>query len=149
MNEALSLQVLFDGGRDYFSPGEELAGTARWQLPRAPSSLEVRLFWSTAGRGDRDFEVVASEVVDRPAPAGEHRFRFQLPLGPYSFSGQLVSLLWAVELVLPDEEVAGHAELVLGPGGCEARIDGGEPADGDEAAEATPGRPGPQGAAPA
>jgi hypothetical protein len=58
------------------------------------------------------------------------RLRFQLPLGPYSFSGQLVSLLWAVEVVAVAEDLAGHAELVLGPGGCEARIDGEPPASG-------------------
>ena len=124
MIESASLQVTFDGGREEYSPGEEVTGFARWQLPKAPESLEVRLFWSTSGRGDRDFAVVETEVIDRPPAAGEHRFRFRLPLAPYSFSGRLVSLVWAVELVAVDEEIAGHADLVLGPGGCEARIDG-------------------------
>ena len=131
------LTISFDGGRDFYSPGDEVAGAARWHLPAAPEALEVRLFWSTRGRGDRDFAVVAADAIERPAAQGEHRFRFQLPLGPYSFSGQLVSLLWAVELVAVDREQAGHAEIVVGPGGCEARIDGGGLAP-EDAPEASP-----------
>lgn len=132
--ESALLEVHFADGRDFYSPGEEVAGTVRWRLPEPPrSGLEVRLFWSTRGRGDRDFAVVASEAIEAAAAHGEQRFRFQLPAGPYSFSGQLVSLLWAVELVAVDEDIAGHAELVMGPGGCEARIDGGglTPVEGD------------------
>lgn len=122
------LSIDFDGDRDFYSPGEEVAGTARWDLPAPPAEgVEVRLLWSTQGRGDRDFQVVARQGEEVAAARGERRFRFQLPLGPYSFSGRLVSLLWAVEVVAVAEDLAGHAELVLGPGGCEARIDG-EPA---------------------
>ena len=128
MSEDARLNVELDGGRDFYAPGEEVAGTARWELPEPPAEgVEVRLLWSTQGRGDRDFEVVARQAEEAAGARGERRFRFQLPLGPYSFSGQLVSLLWAVEVVAVAEDLAGHAELVLGPGGCEARIDG-EPA---------------------
>jgi hypothetical protein len=131
--ESALLEVHFVDDRDFYSPGEEVAGTVRWRLPAPPAVLEVRLFWSTRGRGDRDFAVVASEAIEGAAAHGERRFRFQLPAGPYSFSGQLVSLLWAVELVAVEEDLAGHAELVMGPGGCEARIDGGglAPVEGD------------------
>ena len=92
-----------------------------------PRSLEVRLFWSTSGRGDSDVEVVAVEEVPSPAASGWVRFGFQLPPGPYSFSGRLVSLAWAVELVAPREEMAASAPIVVGPEGREVRIDG-EPA---------------------
>ena len=139
MTESGALQVRFDAGRDWFSPGEELSGVASWQLPQAPETLEVRLFWWTQGRGDRDLVVVATDAVARPLAAGEHRFRFRLPAGPYSFSGRLVSLLWAVELVAVAEDLAGHAELVMGPGGCEARIDGPAPGEEELAAGAADG----------
>jgi hypothetical protein len=120
------LGVAFAGGRDFYSPGDEVAGTVQWDLPAPPEwGIEVRLLWSTRGRGDRDFNVVARQVVPSPAARGSYQFRLQLPLAPYSFSGQLVSLIWAVEVLAVSEELAGHAELVMGPGGCEARIDGG------------------------
>ncbi len=122
-----TMTVELDGGRGAFSPGERVEGQASWELPEPPQSLEVRLFWSTSGRGDSDQEVVAVEPVPSPGASGWVRFSFELPPGPYSFSGQLVSLAWAVELVAPSEEMAGSAAFVVGPEGREVRIDG-EPA---------------------
>ena len=122
-----TMTVELDGGRSAFAPGERVEGQASWELPEAPRALEVRLFWTTSGRGDADQEIVAMEEVPAPAASGWVRFSFQLPPGPYSFSGQLVSLAWAVELVAPHEELAGSAPIVVGPQRREVRIDG-EPA---------------------
>jgi hypothetical protein len=61
--------------------------------------IEVRLFWYTQGKGTRDVEVVDSLRVDNPEPSGHTRFSFQLPAGPYSFSGRLITLDWAIEAV--------------------------------------------------
>ena len=122
-----TMTVELDGGRSAFAPGERVEGQASWELPEAPRALEVRLFWSTSGRGDSDQEIVAVEEVPAPAASGWVRFSFQLPPGPCSFSGQLVSLAWAVELVAPREEMAGSAPIVVGPQRREVRIDG-EPA---------------------
>jgi hypothetical protein len=80
-------------------PGETLALSAMWALDRAPKLLEARLFWYTRGRGIEDLDVVLAEKVPAPAAAGETSFQFKLPNGPYSFSGTLVSLGWAVEFV--------------------------------------------------
>jgi hypothetical protein len=120
----VTMSVQIDGGRDAFAPGERVEGQASWELPEAPRALEVRLFWSTSGRGDEDQEVVAVEEVPSPGPSGWVRFGFDLPPGPYSFSGRLVSLAWAIELVAPHEKVAGSTGLVMGPERREVRIDG-------------------------
>ena len=122
-----TMAVELDGGRSAFRPGERVEGQASWELAEPPRSLEVRLFWTTSGRGDEDQEIVAVEPVPSPAASGWTRFSFQLPAGPYSFSGQLVSLAWALELVAPHEEMAASAPIVVGPEGREVRIDG-EPA---------------------
>ena len=116
-----------DGKRHDYEPGERVEGQVSWELPEAPRSLEVRLFWTTSGRGDEDQEIVAVEQVPSPAASGWLRFSFQLPAGPYSFSGRLVSLGWALELVAPHEEMAASVPIVVGPEGREVRIDG-EPA---------------------
>jgi hypothetical protein len=118
------MSVEIDGGRRAFAPGERVEGQASWELPAAPEALEVRLFWATSGRGDADQEVVAVEEVPSPGPSGWLRFGFQLPPGPYSFSGRLVSLAWGIELVAPGEDLAGSVAIVVGPEGREARIDG-------------------------
>jgi hypothetical protein len=125
--EPQSLRVELDGGRSAFAPGERVEGRASWELPEPPRSLEVRLFWVTSGRGDEDQDVVAVEEVPAPGASGWVRFGFQLPPGPYSFSGQLVSLVWSIELVAPAEKLAGGVGLVVGPQRQEVRIDG-EPA---------------------
>lgn len=124
----MRLEVVLDGGRDAFAPREEVAGVARWSLPEPARLLEVRLFWATEGRGDRDFAVVASEPILGAPRQGEQRFAFALPAGPYSFSGQLVSLRWALELVHLDRDLAGGVGIVVGPGRREVRIDAGEAA---------------------
>ncbi len=123
-----TMTVELDGGRSAYEPGERVEGQASWELDAAPRALEVRLFWGTSGRGDSDQEVVAVEAVPAPGANGWIRFSFQLPPGPYSFSGRLVTLSWAVELVAPHENMAGSAALVVGPGGREIRIDGQPPA---------------------
>ena len=132
-----TMTVEIDGGRDAFAPGERVEGLASWELPEPPSALEVRLFWSTSGRGDEDQETVAVETVPSPAASGWVRFSFQLPPGPYSFSGRLISLAWAIELVAQEEGAAGSASIVVGPESREARIDGEPAAAPDLTASAT------------
>jgi hypothetical protein len=122
-----TMTVELDGGRSAFAPGERVEGQAAWELPEPPRALEVRLFWSTSGRGDEDQEVVAVEEVPSPGASGWMRFSFVLPPGPYSFSGRLVSLTWSIELVAPHEKMAGGTPLVVGPERREVRIDGEPP----------------------
>ena len=117
------LEVVLDAGCDARVPGEPVSGQATWELDAPPRELEVRLFWYTEGRGDQDQEVVASEAVPSPGASGWVRFDFRLPEGPYSFSGQLISLTWAVELVAEREGLAGRAELVVGPQRREVRLE--------------------------
>ena len=53
----------------------------------------------------RDVGIVDTLRIDRPDASGHHDFGFRLPEGPYSFSGKLITLAWAVEVVaLPDGE---------------------------------------------
>jgi hypothetical protein len=98
-------------------PREVLELLARWSLPSSPRSLEARLFWFTRGTGTEDVGVVATERVTAPDAHGEHRVRFTLPDAPYSFSGRLISLIWAVELVA--DKAAARWEFVLAPDGRE------------------------------
>ena len=58
----------------------------------------------------------------RETVQGEQRVKFTLPAAPYSFSGKLISLIWAVELVADDSDSA-RWEFVLGPDGAEILLD--------------------------
>jgi hypothetical protein len=106
-----------------FEPGEAVRGVAGWRLSEPPRSASVRLIWFTQGKGTQDVRVVTSEELEGPLGAEEGRvFRFVLPEGPYSFSGKLVSVVWAVELVVQPGSRGERAEIVVGPGGKEVSL---------------------------
>ena len=114
-----SLLLNLADNRESFAPGEILEGEATWQLDKTPEKISLRLFWYTRGKGTEDIEVVSETVFDRP-PAHETKpFKFTLPQSPYSFSGRLVSLIWALELVVKDKDTAFSKEIVISPFGYE------------------------------
>ena len=109
------LRIETADGRDVFEPGEELRGTVTWDLAQPARDVEVRLFWYTRGKGTTDVEVVKVQRFDAAGPRGHHEFRFILPESPYSFSGKLVSLVWAVEAIADPGERSTRLELVVAP----------------------------------
>lgn len=113
------LEIGLRENRKGYRPGEQLAGAATWKLDRPAEALEIRLVWLTAGKGTPDARIVETHRIDRPAVEAVEPFSFKLPAEPCSFSGQLITLTWAVEIVaLPDGENA-RAEFILSPTGRE------------------------------
>ena len=71
--------------------------------------------------------MVVDEVEIRNADAsGGERFALQLPSGPYSFSGRLISLIWSLELLVDGGEEVTRRDLVMSPTGTEVVIDHGD-----------------------
>ena len=104
-----------------------MSGRAVWQLNLQPEAMEIRLFWYTSGKGDQDTELIDTKRYQRIATTGDQEFSFTLPHQPYSFSGKLISLIWAVEAVFePNGEVA-RAEFALGPEGKEVQLPNASP----------------------
>jgi hypothetical protein len=118
MNGDNPLLVQLDDNRDRFRPGQTITGAASWIVDRIKSA-EVRLFWYTSGRGTRDAQIIASHPIANPTEAGQTAFSFQLPDQPYSFTGQLISLHWAIELVIEPGNHAASATFTLTPTGSE------------------------------
>lgn len=120
------VRIDLENGRTAFLPGEELTGTVSWSLDpgEVPAeSAEVHLLWFTRGRGTRDSGVVATERLEgAPSRSDRRDFRFRLPAGPYSVSGKLVSIVWAVEVVLDPGERAERVEIVVSPTGREVLL---------------------------
>ena len=117
MNEILTIALA--NPRRICAPGDELAGTVQWQLEHPPSSVELRLFWFTRGKGTEDVGIVQRTRFERPGSAETRAFRFQLPDAPLSFSGQLISLIWALELVAEPGKASARVEFRLAHGGRE------------------------------
>jgi hypothetical protein len=105
-----------------FAPGETVEGVAEWMLDKAVEALELRLIWYTQGKGDADVSVEDSRRFEAPALTGSAPFRFALPEAPYSFSGKLISLSWALEFVVIPGEDAARLEFVLSPNGSEVLL---------------------------
>ena len=120
------MSSLFIGLRDdrfVVAPGEEVAGMVSWSLEEPAEKLELRLFWYTEGKGSQDIGIVETADFASPGREGREEFRFILPAGPVSFSGKLISIIWALELVaLPEGETA-QQELLVSPTGYEFRTD--------------------------
>jgi hypothetical protein len=91
-------------------------------LDAKPKSAEVRLFWYTEGKGTRDLEVVATQELDAPNQNDERPFRFAAPEAPYSFSGKLISLIWALELVTEPGGQAERLQVAVSPTGEEIML---------------------------
>lgn len=80
--------------------GDYVSGTVSWSGPKRPRSVKVRLRYRTEGRGNTD-KGEASEVEVLADNQGYQQFRLAVPSeGPVSFDGNLISLIWEVELRL-------------------------------------------------
>lgn len=111
-----TIQLAHD--RHAFSPGDTVRGSARWQLSRPPDSVVVRLFWYTEGKGTQDVVIIEEKQLEASAQQSRE-FEFLLPSGPYSFSGKLISLTWAIELVCSGAEAVARETLTVSPSGQE------------------------------
>ena len=105
-----------------FDPGAEISLNLSWHLESSPEVIEVRLVWNTSGKGDRDLKVVKTVRFDRPSPNGQQHVVLELPWGPYSFSGKLISLTWAVEVIALPSESSYRQEIIVAPRGQEVLI---------------------------
>ena len=114
-----SLSLALKDDQNTFTPDEVIEGEAAWQLRSSPKKIFLRLFWFTRGKGTEDVMVVSETVFDHPPVTDTQSFKIPLPRSPYSFSGQLVSLTWALELTVKGGDLVATKEIVLSPDGCE------------------------------
>lgn len=106
-----TLKFEIENAQSHFQPGSQIRGRAAWHLEQAPEAVEMRLLWHTEGKGTRDVNVAESIELQGEGTWGDCEFVLNVPEGPYSFSGKLVSLVWAVEIVAePSNE--SFAEII-------------------------------------
>ena len=98
-----------------FRPGENIAGAVLWEFEKTPELAEVRLIWFTRGKGTEDGATAATVKLDAPPAADTREFSFAAPNGPYSFSGRLIALVWAVEFVAKPGGEFQRIEITIAP----------------------------------
>ena len=72
--------------------------------------------------------VVSTVTFGNPGLQDRRPFRITLPDGPFSFSGKLISLAWALELVIEPGSRATRTEITVSPTRMEILIAPGVPA---------------------
>jgi len=128
-----NLEIQLDSNKMAFVPGEEIRGIAKWQLDYEPGSMELSLFWHTEGRGIQDTGIAETIVFENAGAFGQKDFKFIAPAGPYSFSGKLVSIIWALEFATAKGKDVCRKDITISPTG--QKIEAGESIpDSDEAA---------------
>ncbi len=118
------LAITSSDGRTAFEPAETISVDAHWDLDSEPDALEVRLVWNTSGKGTTDIHVETTIPLKIQGQTGSHTTELKLPAAPYSFSGKLVSLLWALELVAKPLKESGRTEITIAPGAREVLLYG-------------------------
>lgn len=118
------LRIELAGGRTAYRAGEPLSGRVAWRVDDQPNSVELRLFWYTSGKGTQDVGVVDTTTFATPRMDDHRDFTFPLPREPYSFSGTLISLIWAIELIVEPNGHVERQEIVLSATGQEVVLNG-------------------------
>jgi len=120
------IEIGLESGRTAYRPGEEVTGAVAWAIEEGepPASAEVRLVWFTRGEGDPSSELVAAAELPSPAALDRREFNLRLPEGPYSFTGKLITLVWAVEVVVEPGGRSERKEIVVSPTGRPVRLHG-------------------------
>ena len=109
------LKILLPDDRTAFEVGEMIDVTASWTLESPVEAIELRLLWNTVGKGDRNLSVEKTWRYDQPLNDDKITESIQLPEAPYSFSGKLVSLIWAFELIAFPSGDSVRQEIVISP----------------------------------
>lgn len=116
------LEIKLESGGVAFMPGDTLRGSVEWMEDEGPDAVEVRLIWYTEGRGDQDVGIARTLRIEHPSATGSANFEFEAPGGPYSCSGRLISIRWAVEAVTRPGKLTARSEIVLAPEGREVEL---------------------------
>ncbi len=105
-----------------YSPGDTIGVDAHWALDKPADRVELRLVWNTVGKGDRDLSVVSTWNYDATSMNGRRLEEVTLPEAPYSFSGKLLSLVWALELIALPSGESTREEFVIAPNSRELTL---------------------------
>ena len=102
-------------GKTSYNPGEKIRGELEWELAQEVPEITINIFWYTEGIGEQDSEVAKTEVIKAPLPSDRQSFEIDLPVAPYSYSGQITALKWALEATAMKDKVKDVKEFSITP----------------------------------
>src|SRR5262249_13116359 len=105
------------GVREAYRPGDTISGTLIRTADQPPQRILIRLFWFTSAIAQRQIGLIATKIINNPKPNDSTNFEFQLPEGPWSFSGTITGLDWAIEAIMFPSRFHTRVPFSFGPMG--------------------------------
>lgn len=94
----------------YFKVGEKISGTCLWN-PDSKNNLKsdkLTVGWLTEGRGDKEENILFTTKIE---PFIKASFVCQIPpIGPISYDGQLIRIIWEVNVIFSKPKFLGSQE---------------------------------------
>lgn len=112
-----NLTIATTDNKTEYLPSEVVSGICSWSFNTDPKGIELRLFWYTSGKGTVDVDTVDVLSINEPQKEGKRDFSFTLPAIPWSFSGKLISLIWAIEMIAEPGGETERFEITVSPSG--------------------------------
>jgi len=101
-----------------YRPGDTLQAEASWELDAEPRAVTLRLFWYTQGKGTTDTVIAVEEPYVGPMASGKWSTSLTIPPDAVSsYTGRLLSITWAVEVVAEKKLGFARREIVVSPTG--------------------------------
>jgi hypothetical protein len=110
------LEVHTVDGSVAFNPGDEVRVRLIWDLAETLKRIDLSLGWHTVGKGDADESVTEKFTLNDVGHEQSIELCITLPDGPYSFSGQLISLIWTLKAVAYPSSETATREIIIAPG---------------------------------
>lgn len=82
------------------APGEAITGLAEWHLASPPDRLQLRFTWETKSNGSKDADTIELVPIPVSGFSGQQRISVRAPAAPWSFSGNLISIEWTLEIFI-------------------------------------------------
>ncbi len=108
------VSIQLDKENAQYVPGEILTGTVSWTREIPPRRVVLQLFWYTEGKGKQDVGLVEEQALSARDSIHTEPFQFTLPESPYSFSGKLIALKWALECTVDRKDI-DRVEILVSP----------------------------------
>ena len=113
------ISIELKDGKTSYNPGEKIRGELEWELAQEVPEITINIFWYTEGIGEQDSELAKTEVIKAPLQNDRQNFEIDLPMAPYSYSGQITALKWAIEATAMKDKVKDVKEFSMAPGNRE------------------------------
>lgn len=107
----MTMQIKLDDTK--CRPGQLMNASVVWDLGATTSDLMLEVTWQTAGKGTDDSETIFSESWTPDSPSGEKSFQIQLPRGPISVQGGLISIQWQIQFTRKRTKETNTVPFVL------------------------------------